>query len=183
MRIDESSHRKLLLALAGRNKTPTMTVAKNVFNIATMFLHASLGIGSAGARAEEVVIDYVSCGTGCVQKIRQLGPVSRTTYGYPKVPVSITTVLQPGPRNPQLGFNKNGDPITKWRGELYPTIDKYWVIADCQGKRVGLYAKDSDGADATWNFAFIDGLPNNCHSACGRSYDQWRLLCKANGLF
>ena len=158
-----------------------MKIAKNAFSVFAILFPISLVLVSTAANAEEVVIDFVSCGTGCVQRIRQLGPVSRTTYGYPKVPVSITTVLQPGPRNPQLGFNKNGDPIIKWRGELYPTIDKYWVIADCQGKRVGLYAKDSDGADATWNPAFVDGSPNNCHSACGRSYDQWRLLCKAIG--
>ena len=131
------------------------------------------------AKAEVVTIDFVSCGTGCVHRIQQLGPVSRTSYGFPKVPISMTTVLQPGPESPLLGYSKGGDPIVKSRGSTYPKIEKFWIVADCQGKRVGLYAKDSDGADAIWNPAFINGEPNNCHSACGRSYDQWRLLCRA----
>jgi hypothetical protein len=133
------------------------------------------------ANAQVATIDRVGCGQGCIQIIQQLGPVSRTSYGFPKVPVSITNVLQPGPGMPLLGYNKKGDPIVKWRGVTYPKIDKSWVVADCQGKRVGLYAKDSDGADAIWSPAFIDGEPNNCHSACGRAYDQWRLLCRAAG--
>jgi hypothetical protein len=134
------------------------------------------------AQAQVATIGFVGCGTGCVQKVHQLGPVSRTSYGFPKVPVSITTILQPGPGTPLLGHSKSGDPIVKWQGSAYPKIEKFWVVADYPGKRVGLYAKDSDGADAIWGPAFIDGEPNNCHSACGRRYDQWRLLCKAAGL-
>ena len=147
----------------------------------TALAASTVGLVSA-AQAQKATIDAVGCGTGCVQKIRQLGPVSRTNYGYPKVPVSITTVLQPDYGKPPLGYDKSGRPIVKWRGETYPKTTKYWIIADCSGKRVGLYAKDSDGADAFWSPAFVDGSPNNCESACARSFDQWSRLCKAAGM-
>ena len=120
-----------------------------------------MGTSVLPALANSPVIDRVGCGTGCYSSYQQLGPVSRTRYGYPRVPVAITTT---GGRN----------------GET--SITNKWIIADCQGKRVGLYGSDSDGADAFWAQAYTEsGSPNNCHSACGRAYDQWRLLCKAAG--
>jgi len=134
-------------------------------------------------KAEVATVDVIGCGTGCRQDIRQLGPVSFTSYGLPRARISSTTVLQPGPTIPLLGRNRNGDPIVKFRGETYPKIEKFWVIADCKTKRVGLWAKESDGADAYWSKVFNeDGSANNCHSACGRSFDQWRLLCRAAGM-
>lgn len=111
--------------------------------------------------ANSPIIDRVGCGTGCYSIYQQLGPVSRTRYGYPRVAVAIKTT---GGRN----------------GET--RVTKKWIIADCLGKRVGLYGSDSDGADAFWAQAYTkSGSPNNCHSACGRAYDQWRLLCRAAG--
>ena len=113
--------------------------------------------------ANSAVIDGVGCGTGCYSSYQQLGPVSRTRYGYPRVPVAIKTTGGRGPDG---------------------SIEKKWIVADCSGRRVGLYGSDSDGADAIWANAFTDsGQPNNCHSACGRAYDQWRLLCRAAGDF
>ena len=135
------------------------------------------------AFSQGATIDRVGCGTGCVQVIQQVGPVSRTASGYPRVPVYVTTIIQPGPGLPLLGYTKTGDPMVNWRGIAYPTVEKSWVIADCKGKRVGPNAKDSDGSNVSWMNAFtVDGQPNNCHSACSRSYDQWRLLCRAANL-
>lgn len=132
--------------------------------------------------AQTVTIDFVGCGTGCKQVITQLSPVSRTAGGYPRVLVVNKTILYPGPGQPMLGYDRAGDPIIKWRGQTYPKSEKSWIIADCQNQRVGLYAKHSDGLDAIWIQAYTEsGEPNNCHSACGRAYDQWRLLCKATG--
>lgn len=133
--------------------------------------------------SQSATIDRVGCGSGCIQTIKQIGPVSKTTSGYPRVPVSVTTIIQPGPGLPLLGYTKNGDPMVNWRGIAYPTIEKFWVIADCKGRRVGLNNKDSEGSGLKWSNVFTDdGQPNNCHSACGRSYDQWRLLCRAADL-
>ena len=101
--------------------------------------------------SNSVVIRGASCGTdGCYSSFEQLGPVTRTRYGYPRVPVAVNTNMGP----------KKG-------------ISKYWFIADCYGRRIGLYSNDSDGADAVWweltktKYRWIS--------------DQWRLLCRAAG--
>ena len=137
---------------------------------------------AAKANAQSATIDGVGCGTGCKQIVTQLSPVTRTAGGYPRVLVANKIILYPGPGQPLLGYDRAGDPIVKSMGQTYPKIEKSWVIADCQNQRVGLYAKHSDGLDAIWSKAYTDsGEPNNCQSACGRAYDQWRLLCKAAG--
>lgn len=134
--------------------------------------------------AQTATIDSVGCGTGCSQVVTQLSPISRTSRGYPRVLVLNKTILQPGPGAPLLGYDKGGHPIVKWRGQSYPRSEQSWIIADCQNRRVVLYAKHSDGLDADWTNAYTEsGEPNNWHSACGRAYDQWRLLCKAAGEF
>ena len=134
------------------------------------------------AHAETATIDFVGCGTGCKQVVTQLSPVTRTAGGYPRVLVVNKMILYPGPGQKLLGYDRAGDPIVNWRGHMYPKSEKSWIIADCQNQRVGLYAKHSDGLDAIWSQAYTEtGEPNNCHSACGRAYDQWRLLCKAAG--
>lgn len=140
-------------------------------------------IGTAApVLAQSATIDAVGCGTGCRQVVTQLSPVTRTAGGYPRVLVVNKTILQPGPGQPLLGYDRAGDPIVKWRGQAYPKTEKSWIVADCQNQRVGLYGKHSDGLDAIWSQAYTEsGEPNNCHSACGRAYDQWRLLCKAAG--
>ena len=145
-------------------------------------LGGTLAGSATPAKALPATIDAVGCGTGCVQKIRQVGPVSLSKQGYPQVPVMIKTVLQPAPGELPLGRDKQGDPIVMSRGDRYPKTDHYWIIADCAGKRVKLYAKSSHDASAAWSDAYVDGSPSNCHSACGRSFDQWSRLCKAAGL-
>ena len=109
------------------------------------------------AIASSAVVGGASCGTGgCYSEFVQLGPVTRTRYGDPRVPVAVNTNMGP----------KQG---TK----------KYWFIADCVSNRLGLYGNDADGADAVWNSAFTKtGRPNG---AGGWIYDQWRLLCSAAG--
>ena len=147
-------HRSLKIALSENEAVKTL--AKSA--LATCLLMSASGLS---ARANSPVIDGVGCGTGCYSTYQQIGPVSRTRYGYPRVPVAIKTT---GGRDPGT------------------SVTKKWIIADCQGKRVGLYGSDSDGADAFWAQAYTEsGSPNNCHSACGRAYDQWRLLCRAAG--
>lgn len=134
------------------------------------------------SHAQTATIDSVGCGTGCVQTITQLSPVSRTSGGYPRVLVIHKTVLSPAPGQNPVRYDRAGDPIVQWRGIAYPRAEKSWIIADCTNKRVSLYAKNSDGLDAGWSNAYNEmGEPNNCHSACGRAYDQWYLLCKAAG--
>lgn len=160
-----------------------MTHSFSLSRICTSSFISILALQPSAAFSQSATIDRVGCGSGCVQVIKQIGPVSRTTSGYPRVPVSVTTIIQPGPGMPLLGYTKTGDPMVNWRGIAYPIIENSWVIADCKGKRVGLNSKDSDGSDVSWTNAFTeDGQPNNCHSACGRSYDQWRLLCSAANL-
>jgi len=149
-----------------------------------LFLAAVALIASSTTHvhAQTATIEFVGCGTGCKQLVTQLSPVSRTAGGYPRVLVVIKTIMAPGPGQKLLGYDSAGDPIVNWRGDTYPKSEKSWIIADCQNQRVGLYAKHSDGLDATWSQAYTEsGEPNNCHSACARAYDQWRLLCKAAG--
>jgi hypothetical protein len=143
---------------------------------------ATIASATTHVHAQTATIDSVGCGTGCKQVVTQLSPVSRTAGGYPRVLVVNKTILYPGPGQKLLGYDRAGDPIVKWRGETYPKSEKSWIIADCQNQRVGLYAKHSDGLDAIWSQAYTEsGEQNNCHSACGRAYDQWRLLCRAAG--
>ena len=125
--------------------------------LATCLLMSTSGLP---ALAESVVIEgRSSCGTGCSSSYEQLGPVTRTRYGYPRVPVAVKTT----------GFERGGGGSK---------IDKFWIVADCQGKRLGSQARDSDGADAYWSRAYTSpGQPNNY----GRTYEQWRLLCRAAG--
>lgn len=136
----------------------------------------------AQAHAQTATIDSVGCGTGCRQLVTQLNPVSRTAGGYPRVLVVNKTILHPGSGQTLLGYDRAGDPIVKFRGELYPRFEKSWIIADCHNRRVALHVKHGNGLDAIWSQAYTEsGEPNNCHSACGRAYDQWRLLCRAAG--
>lgn len=110
--------------------------------------------------ANSAVIEGVGCGTGCYQSYEQVGPVTRTRNGYPRVQVAVRTT-----------GGREGD-----------STGKNWVIADCQGNRVALYSPDGEVDNVFWSKAFTEsGEPNNCHSACGRAFDQWRLLCSAAG--
>jgi hypothetical protein len=152
-------------------------IAMHLFPLATAI---TLSLGSIG-HASPATIDFVGCGSGCKQTITQLSPVSRTAGGYPRVLVTVKTVISPSPEQRILGHDRSGDPIIEERGTRFPKSEKYWIIADCLNKRVSLYSKHSDGLDAGWVNAYEYGEPNNCHSACGRAYDQWYLLCRAAG--
>lgn len=127
--------------------------------------------GSLPAKAQQkAVVDMTSCGTSCRQYQHQLGPVSRTSYGYPRVPVSVITVIVPNDKTPFLGY-KYGHRIVKDGTKTYPIMRKYWFVADCSGRRMGLYAQDSDGADAIWQ------------DIAGSYFveDSWYRLCAASG--
>jgi len=111
------------------------------------------------AKSDVQIVESMTCGHGCIQGTKQIGPISRNQYGYVAVPVSTKRIMYLEPRS------------TKEMGNS-------WILADCDGKRVGHYASDNSGGDAAWTDAFINNKPNNCGAYCGRAYDQWRLLCK-----
>ncbi len=75
-----------------------------------------------------------------------------------------------------VGYDRAGDPIVKVSGITYPRLEMLWIFADCQGNRIGLHGKHSDGLDASWSSVYADdGAPIEFLSI----YEQWRLLCKA----
>jgi hypothetical protein len=175
-----------------------LVISASIFTISTMLCHAekssiklmfrfliivaTIASATTHVHAQTATIDIVGCGTGCRLDYTQLSPVSRTAGGNPRVLVGIKTILYPGSGGKLLGYDRAGNPIMNWRGQTYPKSEKSWIIADCKNKRVAMFGKHSDGLDASWRQAYTEsGEPNDCHSACGRAYDQWFLLCRAAG--
>jgi hypothetical protein len=147
-----------------------------------LIIVATIASATTHVHAQTATIDSVGCGTECKLVYTQLSPVSRTAGGNPRVLVVIKEIHTPSNVAKLLGYDRAGDPIVNWRGQIYPKSEKSWIIADCNNKRVAMFGKHSDGLDASWSQAYTEsGEPNNCHSACSRAYDQWRLLCRAAG--
>jgi hypothetical protein len=138
--------------------------------LTTLALSIAVIEPSKAQSQNKAVVEMTSCGTSCRQYQQQIGPVSRTRYGYPRVPVSVIKTLVPDSNAPFLGW-KYGHRVVKTSSGTYPKLTKYWFVADCKRRQMGMYAKDSDGADAIWQDA--DG-----HHFVSQS---WHLLCAASG--
>ena len=135
-----------------------MKLARLIFGSAISAI-ALISISGNFAKSESLIVEGMSCGGGCLQSIKQIGPVSKNQYGYIVVPVSTTRLIYHEPSSTQ-------------------DLGESWIVVDCNGRRVGRGASDKSGGDASWTDAFINyNEPNNCEAYCGRAYDQWRLLC------